>query len=517
MTLRLGIDVGGTNTDAVVLDERNRLLAKGKTPTTEDVTSGIQNALQLVLEALDAPAGQIGYAMLGTTHCTNAIAERKGLARIGIIRIAKPATLAIEPLMGWPPELVGRIGGRSFIVQGGHEYDGRELMPLGEDEVRQAAKSLREDGVPSIAISGTFSPVNAAHEDRAAEIVREVYPDAFLTLSHQIGSIGLLERENAAVLNAAVIAVARRAVRGFEAALRAQDVRARLFLTQNDGTLMSAEYALNYPVLTIASGPTNSLRGAAFLSERKDAIVVDVGGTTTDVGILVSGFPRQSGVSVEIGGVKTNFRMPDLVSIGLGGGSLIRQKDGRVVVGPESVGYRITKEAMIFGGNTLTMTDVCVGLGQYALGNGDAVRGLERSVLEDASRRATEMAEETIDRLKTSAEPIPVILVGGGSIILPNSLRGASDVFRPENFDVANAIGAAIAQVGGEVDRIFSLEKLTRDEALAQARDLVRNEAIRAGADPTTVELVELEEIPLAYLPGNAVRTRAKAVGNLAL
>jgi N-methylhydantoinase A/oxoprolinase/acetone carboxylase beta subunit len=517
MTLRLGIDVGGTNTDAVVLDERNRLLAKGKTPTTEDVTSGIKSALQLVLEALDAPAGQIGYAMLGTTHCTNAIAERKGLARVGIIRIAKPATLAIEPLMGWPEELVERIGGRSFIVQGGHEYDGRELMPLAEDEVRLAADALREDGVPSIAISSTFSPVNTAHEDRAAEIVREVHPDAFLTLSHQIGSIGLLERENAAALNAAVIEVARRAVRGFEAALRDQDVRAHLFLTQNDGTLMSAEYALNYPVLTIASGPTNSLRGAAFLSERKDAIVVDVGGTTTDVGILVSGFPRQSGVSVEIGGVKTNFRMPDLVSIGLGGGSLIRQEDGRVVVGPESVGYRITKEALIFGGNTLTMTDVCVALGQYTLGNETAVRGLDRSLLEGASHRATEMAEDTIDRLKTSAEPMPVILVGGGSIILPDVLRGASGVFRPDHFDVANAIGAAIAQVGGEIDRIFSLEKLSRDEVLAQACEMVRTEAIKAGADPPTVELVEIEEIPLAYLPGNAVRIRAKAVGNLAL
>lgn len=517
MTLRLGIDVGGTNTDAVVLDEQNRLLAKGKTPTTEDVTSGINDAIRLVLDALDAPVTQIGYAMLGTTHCTNAIAERRGLARVGIIRVAKPATLAIEPLMGWPKDLVERIGGQSFIVQGGHEYDGRELMTLSEHEVRQAAETLRENGVRSIAISGTFSPVNSGHEVRAAEIVREAHPEAFLTLSHQIGSIGLLERENAAALNAAVIEVARRAVRGFEAALREQDVRARLFLTQNDGTLMSADYALNYPVLTIASGPTNSLRGAAFLSERKDAIVVDVGGTTTDVGVLVSGFPRQSGVSVEIGGVKTNFRMPDLVSIGLGGGSLVRPRDGRIVVGPESVGYRITKEAFVFGGNTLTMTDVCVALGQYALGNGDAVRGLERAVLEGASHRATEMAEETIDRLKTSAQPMPVILVGGGSIILPNSLRGASDVFRPEHFDVANAIGAAIAQVGGDIDRIFSLERLSRDEALAQARDSVRNEAIRAGADPTTVELVEIEEIALAYLPGNAVRIRAKAVGNLAM
>jgi len=150
--------------------------------------------------------------------------------------------------------------------------------------------------------------------------------------------------------------------------LRDHGVESDLFITQNDGTLMAVEYARKYPVFTIASGPTNSLRGAAFLSGLSDALVVDVGGTTTDVGILLKGFPRESTSAMEIGGVRTNFRMPDLISIGLGGGSLIRTDNGSCTVGPDSVGYKITSEALIFGGKTLTATDAAVAAGLADLG-----------------------------------------------------------------------------------------------------------------------------------------------------
>jgi len=131
---------------------------------------------------------------------------------------------------------------------------------------------------------------------------------------------------------------------------------APLYLTQNDGTLMSADFAEMYPVLTFASGPTNSMRGAAFLSGLKDAMVVDIGGTTSDIGALTHGFPREASVAVDIGGVRTNFRMPDVFSFGLGGGSIVRQDLLRI--GPQSVGYRLTKEALVFGGDTLTTTDI---------------------------------------------------------------------------------------------------------------------------------------------------------------
>ena len=123
----------------------------------------------------------------------------------------------------------------------------------------------------------------------------------------------------------------------------------------------------------------------------------------------------------------------------------------------------------------------------------------------------------TVDRLKTTADPVPAVVVGGGSILLADDLPGVSQMIRPDNFAVANAIGAAIAQVGGEVDRIYSLDDMGREEALESARSEATDRAVVAGADVATVEVVDIEEVPLPYLPSNAVRIRMKAVGDLAL
>ena len=320
------------------------------------------------------------------------------------------------------------------------------------------------------------------------------------------------------MLNAAVTPVAQRVVGAFKGALERLGISARLFLSQNDGTLMSLDYALRYPILTVACGPTNSIRGAAFLSGMADAVVVDVGGTSTDVGVLSSSFPRESAVAVEIGGVQTNFRMPDLFSIGLGGGSVVRLDDSKpgdaVSIGPDSVGHAITERALCFGGDTLTMTDVAVSRGMAAVGEPGRIESATETV-RVAYRRGTEMFEEAIDRMKTSADEVPVIAVGGGSILLPEKLPGVSKVYKPEHFEVANAVGAAIAQVSGTIDRVFSLAERSRDEVMEEARQTTFEEAVRAGADEESLELVEVEEVPLAYLPGNAVRVKVKAAGRL--
>lgn len=522
MPLRLGIDVGGTNTDAVVLDERSTLLASFKTPTTPDVSSGVRNALSgLVARHPELDLGAIDYAMLGTTHCTNAILERRNLDRVGLIRVGAPATLAILPFVGWPADLREAIGGHYAVVAGGHEYDGREIGKLDEAAIREAAKGFKGQ-VDSVAVVSVFSPVDQSHERRAAEIVRDVLGDLPVTYSYEIGSIGLLERENASILNAAVISAARTAATGFESALQEHGITARLFFSQNDGTLMALDYAIRYPILTVASGPANSIRGAAFLSQLRDAVIVDVGGTSTDIGILVNGFPRESSIAVDIGGVRTNFRMPDLISIALGGGTRVHLNgsaaggDG-VRLGPESVGYRISEEALVFGGRTLTLSDIAVAAGRATMGDPSRVRDLDPQVVDTVCKEIARRCEDTIDRMKTSAEPMPVVLVGGGSVIIDDTLAGASEVLRPPHHDVANAIGAAIAQCSGEIERIFSLEEHTRDEALEIARQMAHDEAVRAGAEASTVEIVDLHEVPLAYLPGNATRIRVRAAGDLAM
>jgi N-methylhydantoinase A/oxoprolinase/acetone carboxylase beta subunit len=527
LSYRIGVDVGSTHTDAVVLDQERRLIKAIKTGTTPDTTTGIVIALRRVLTESGVEPSKVKAVMLGTTHCLNALIERKRLAKTAVLRIGKPATLAIAPLTTFPSDLKAALGGFAYIVSGGHEFDGREIAPLSEAEIKEAAHDMKAKGVEAVAVCSVFSPVDPSHERRAAQILMaELGEDVPITLSSELASIGLLERENAAAMNASLIKVAKTAIEAFKRALAELGLgRAKLFMSQNDGTLMSVEYALRYPILTIACGPTNSMRGAAYLVGLSDAIVVDVGGTTALFGALSKGFPRESALAVEIGGVKTNFRMPDLVSIGCGGGAIVRVDGSRVTIGPDSVGYLLTSQGMAWGGRTLTTTDVALAAGYAAVEDDrcdpQKLATLDKELVRRAVDEIVRKVQENIDKIKTSAEPMPVVLVGGGGIIVPpyayGQFAGVSKVVRPEHFQYANAIGAAIAQVGGTVDRVFSLEKLGREEALKQAKEMAVEEAVRAGAQRSTVQIIDVDEIPLAYLPGNATRIRVKASGSLAL
>ena len=510
--MRIGIDVGGTNTDAVLMDGKT-VVSSTKTPTTANVSEGIAKALRTVIDESGIETTVIDGVMIGTTHFTNAVVERKHLTPTACIRLGLPATVCLPPMVDWPDDLRDIVGGHYYLAHGGHEFDGREISAYDPDEVCGIVEKIKEAGITAIAISSVFSPVNQTFEEQTAEIVRSIIPVANITLSSEIGRIGLLERENAAIMNSCLRELAARTVDGFKAALNELQIDAPFYISQNDGTLMNADFAKDYPVLTFASGPTNSMRGAAFLSGLKDAIVVDVGGTTTDVGVLQHGFPRVAALAVDIGGVRTNFRMPDTYSIGLGGGSLI-EKDP-LKVGPQSVGYELTTKALVFGGDTLTTTDIIVASGAEDIGDKSAVGDLDTDFVGSVQERIMEMITIAVDRMKTSATAVPVIVVGGGSILVTGEIEGASEIIKPDHFPVANAIGAAIAQVGGECDRIFSLAEMDREEALNQAKQEATDRAINAGADNNSIEIVDVEEVPLAYLPGNATRIMVKAVGDL--
>src|SRR6266545_4764277 len=495
--MRIGIDVGGTNTDAVLMNER-RVLAEVKTPTTPDVTSGIVAALRTLIADSGVEAADVQGVMIGTTHFTNAVVEAKRLMPTACIRLGLPATQALPPMVDWPDRLSHALGDHHFLVHGGHEFDGREISPLDPDEVRRVAQEIRNRAIRSVAISSVFSPVNDDFEQRAAEIVTEELPEVAISLSHEIGRIGLLERENATIMNACLRVLAVHIVEAFHTALAEFGIEAAVYLSQNDGTLMSVDFAERYPVATFASGPTNSMRGAAFLSGILDCAVVDIGGTTSDVGVC------------------TNFRMPDVFSFGLGGGSLVRD-NGELTIGPDSVGYELTERALVFGGDELTTTDIAVAARLAEIGDPDRVASLDGGLVERAVQLIEASIAESVDRMKTSAGDISVVVVGGGSILLGERLAGASEVVKPEHFAVANAIGAAIAQIGGEVDRVFSLESMPREEALQQAKDEATEKAVAAGASAGTVHIVDVEEVPLAYLPSNATRIHVKAVGELEL
>jgi len=517
MQYRLGIDVGGTNTDAVLIDDNLAIVADFKQPTSEDVYGGILDALKNILEISKVDRLLITKAMLGTTQCTNAIIERKHLAPVGILRIGAPASVAIPPMIDWSPSL-RQVAVASVIVGGGYEYNGKEIAPLDTVATRNFFTSLKGK-VEAVAISCVFACVRNDQELAAAALCREVMGDeVHISISSEIGSMGLVERENATILNAALHKVAKTFTDGFNASLRQEGlVNAELYLSQNDGTLMTMEHARRYPILTIACGPTNSIRGADYLCALKESVVIDVGGTTTDIGVIQNGFPRESGVAVSIGGVRTNFRMPDVISIGLGGGSIVRQLDnGEVTVGPDSVGYRITQQALVFGGEVLTATDIAVAANLTVLGDPARVAHLDRSLVHKALAVIKALVEDNLDAIKISSDPVDVVLVGGGSIIVPKDIVGARSVRTPDHFGTANAIGSAISKVSGTYEKLVSFDAVPREQALQMAKDEAVTLAVKSGARRETVEIIEVEEVPLAYYPGNTSRVKIKAAGELA-
>jgi N-methylhydantoinase A/oxoprolinase/acetone carboxylase beta subunit len=507
---RIGIDVGGTNTDAVLIADKT-VIHSVKCATTPDVTSGILDALK-TLRANPAAAVPVDAVVIGTTHFINAVVQRRHVQKIGAIRIGMPASASLPPFCDWPADLASLVSGETFMLEGGHDYDGRPFMPLDIAGLKQAARAIKAKGLRSVAVSSSFSPLDPSCETAARDILAEFCPDVAVTMSHDLGRIGLLERENAALLNAALHDLAVTTVAAFRKAIADSGIDAPLFLTQNDGTVMQAEIASAFPVMSFASGATNSMRGAAYLSGLDDAMVVDVGGTTSDIGQLRHGFPREANAVVEVGGVRTLFRMPDLLSIGLGGGSHV--DENAVRVGPLSVGYRLTEDALVFGGSRLTATDIAVAAGLIEIGDRSRVTHLPKSLIAAALADAHRKLEEDIDRMKTEAGDVPLLAVGGGAFLVPDKLPGISEIVRVPHGDCANAVGAAIAQVSGEADQVF--RDLSRDEAIAAARGIAEDRAVQAGAERCSLKTVDVEDMPIAYLPGNALRVRVRVAGAIA-
>src|SRR5262245_19342702 len=227
--MRIGIDVGGTNTDAVLMRGR-QVLAGVKTPTTPDVTSGIVAALRRLVSDSRLEPAEVQGVMIGTTHFTNAVVEAKRLMPTAAIRLGLPATQALPPMVDWPARLREALGNHWFLAHGGHEFDGREISALDPGELRRIAAEIGERGIRSVAISSVFSPVNSELEQQTADIVTEELPGTMVSLSHEIGRIGLLERENATIMNACLRELAVAIVEAFHAALDEFGIEAPVYL-----------------------------------------------------------------------------------------------------------------------------------------------------------------------------------------------------------------------------------------------------------------------------------------------
>lgn len=507
----IGIDVGGTNTDAVLI-ENGSICCSVKAATSENITDGMIAAIEK-LSRQDQTVRTVDGVMVGTTHFINAVVQRRELTKVAAIRIGTPATTSLPPFSDWPTDLADLVRGGIWTLQGGHEYDGRLFMPFDSESARHIAQDIRSRKLPAVAVTSMFSPIDASDEEAMAKILRDEIPDISVTCSHRLGRIGLLERENAALLNAALVDMADGIIRSFRDVVNALGIDAPLFITQNDGTVAEAARAATFPVFSFASGATNSMRGASYLAKLDNAIVADVGGTTTDFGHLRFGFPREANSVIYVGGVRTFFRMPDLLSIGLGGGTIV--DPDTLTIGPRSVGYRLTQEALVFGGKQLTLTDIAVAAGLIDLGDRARVSHLAPSLIKAVLKHIETQIRENVDRMKTEAGDVTLIVVGGGGFLIPDKIEGVSKVVRVEHGDCANAVGAAVAQVSGDVDQIF--QGASRKEIMAQAEELATQRALAAGADRASLAVVEAEDIPIAYLPGNSMRVRVRVVGQIGL
>ncbi|KAI4631615.1 uncharacterized protein J4E87_002321 [Alternaria ethzedia] len=467
----------------------------------------------------------VASVTIGTTHFVNAVVtrDRTRLSQVAVLRLSGSFSKHAPPCVDWPASLRNIILGHYALIKGGLEVDGNLISDIKEHEIVEQCRIIKEKGIKSIVVNGVFSPIDTVEkqEERAAAIIRRELGDGVdIVLSKTVANLGFLERENAAILNASILSFARKTIASFQTPIKELGLNCPVFITQNDGTILSGEAASRLPIRTFSSGPTNSMRGAAFLVGRQEngeaMMVVDVGGTTTDVGLLLAnGFPRQQAAYSELSGVRMNFSYPDVKSIGLGGGSLVRRVGEKMQVGPESVGYKLPEKALVFGGDVPTATDYTVAASsEVAIGQPEKVQGkLQDDDIQAFKVETTKMLESIIDKMKTSPDDLPVLLVGGGAVIAPDELKGASRVIKPQWSGVANAIGAAMARVSAVVDTVKSTEKQTQKELLAEICEEAKRKTIEAGASAETVSIVEVEDLPLQYV-AHKTRFMVRAAGD---
>jgi DUF917 family protein/N-methylhydantoinase A/oxoprolinase/acetone carboxylase beta subunit len=520
----VGVDVGGTNTDAVLCRGENgvySVVAARKAPSVRE--QGVVEALRAVLVP-EVEQSQIAGIFIGTTQFINAVVERRHLSKVRtketdrfakcefflpfqvfVLRLTTASCNCVPPFASFPADLRPLVDGGWRDFAGGAQVDGSAIAPLDEAGLRQFCETNRAMLLErELVLIGTFACSAPAHELAAERVVLEALgAQASVTVSHRVGTTHFLKRENAAILNAALRPMARGVLGDFERAFRTLalgDVPA--FITGTDGCAMRFEFAALSPVAALLSGPTNSMRGAALVANRRSCFVVDIGGTTSDCGFLdADGLPQLAHVDMNVGGVVINSRAALVRSIALGGGTMLAD-DGRALLAT-SVGSELTQRARLFGGDVATLSDSAVAArwcqaASVGAAADAATPPLEHAaaVMESAARRL----EQLIDEMKTSAADTPVLLVGGGAALfeaMPRALRGASAVERPPFASVANAIGAALAQVSAVVDK--SLVAESREAAVAAVRAEAIDAAVARGAARESVRVVACDVATPSY------------------
>jgi len=542
--LIIGIDVGGTHTDAVLIKDE-RLVKKAKFLTRQDhLMTSLLSAADHLLAGEDV--SRIERLTISTTLSTNAIVEQK-IDRVGMVISSGP---------GLSPALLPKFQD-AYYVSGYMNHRGIEAAPLKEQELEDVLDDFRKKGIRHAGVAGKFSCRNPQQEIRIGHQLKSATDH--VSLGHRMsGQLNYPRRMATTYLNAAVWSRHRQFVHEVEEFIIKKGIKAPCYIMKADGGTFELPRSLDTPVQTILSGPAASIMGTLpFVVPGQDAVILDIGGTTTDIAVLADGVPLLEPLGVTLGGYKTLIRGLRTRSIGIGGDSTVKVVQGRIVIGPGRTG-----PAIAFGGSDPTPTDAMVVLGLLQTGNrqaaGQALQTLaeqtNRSLPEVAemifsltcdliSQAVTEVIEEinsqpvyTIHELLEGKTVVPKMLyvVGGPAEImaLPLGKRLGYPSHVPENAEVANAIGVALSRTTAEVALLADTERgvltvaeeglqmpiskrFTREETIDFAREKLLEKARRLGASEQDMdmEITEDQVFPMVrdfYATGKNIRIKVQ-------
>ena len=527
----IGLDVGGTHTDVILLGKEG-LVREIKVPTDHG------NLFQTLLDGLGAATtgidpGSIQQAVLSTTLATNLVAQQK-LPETGMVVSAGP---------GIDPENF-RTNKHYYTVSGALDHRGRETQPLDTGQIRSIGEEFKRNGIRYAGVVSKFSVRNPEHEKLMATLLEPFVERVFL--GHQFsGNLNFPRRINTTYLNAAVYPVHKEFFEAVRKSLSQRGLTMPIRIMRPDGGNMNIESSVDYPAQTILSGPSASVMGALTSAPRQGtSLVMDIGGTTTDMAVLIDGVPLLAPQGIEIPPYKTLIRALQTQSIALGGDSTVRFKDGRLTIGPDRMG-----RAMAYGGPAPTPTDAFCVLGMTEAGDCERSRQgltpiaqamgipLEQAALtifETTCGKILTAAQEMIEAINSKPvytvhelwegsriKPGHLLVLGGPAHRFADQLKTMFDgeVQTVPHWEVANAIGCALARTTSEVTLFVDTaqkmatspgEHFSRnissdfniDDARDMAFELLRAKAIRRGADRRYLETEVIEEYQFNMIRG---------------
>lgn len=529
--LIIGLDMGGTHIDAVII-MNGYVINKIKKPVDfSNIFDSLWSTLKELIKGYDK--SKIERIHLSTTVSTNAIVENK-ISSVGMIVQSGPG-LRTEFL---------EIGKENVFLSGYIDHRGKVVEKFEDDEINKAVKLFKENDIQSCAIVTKFSPRNPNNELEIKELIKDDFNS--ITLGHNLsGKLNFPRRVFTSYLNAAVSAAFNDFSKNMQKSLETENIKAPVYILKADGGIMNLKTANEIPVESILSGPAASFMGIqAMLNTNEDAILLDVGGTTTDIFFLADGIPLFEPLGIKIATHKTLVRAIYSVSIGLGGDSTINIKDGDIAIGPKREGFPCA-----FGGVKPTPTDAMVVLGLMDGGFKDRAIMAMESLGQEIDLSAEEVSKLILDKIgyiiKTKVdelllqinshpvytiekllhgkkiEPKRINIIGGPAKVLSKVLEEKFNLpcFYPENYDIANAIGAALAKITAEVTMIADTsrgilavpelgiyEKISKNYSLSNAKDriyqLIKEKGLSLGAKLEDIEAEITEESSFNMVKG---------------